>query len=189
MAAVGLLPETLEDRGMSATMAGIYVSISTWTVMVANMVGPYISDRFGLRKLFMWPFLLLSAAAITFFGVLMDLPLILMIILYSFGLGTALPLFHVAIVENERIGANLAGSALGILGTVAGIGPIVIPIMMGAIMDSTGEYWPGFLLLAILLAIGAVMGALIKETGLSAKGYMQKNPGSGSHLVLDNKTP
>ncbi len=80
-----------------------------------------------------------------------------------------MPLFMAVIVENERIGSRLAGSALGVIGTVAGIGPVMMPYLMGAVMDATDEYWPGFLLLAILLAAGAVMGTAIKETGLRAK--------------------
>ena len=176
MTNVGLLPETLEDRGMSATMAGIYVSISTWVVMAFNIVGPYFSDRVGLRKLFIWPFLLISVATVTFLGVFSGAPLIVMIVLYSVGLGTALPLFMAIVVENERIGPQLAGSALGVIGTVAGIGPVVIPILMGAVMDVTDEYWPGFLLLAVLLAAGAALGAAVKETGLKAKQAASPSP-------------
>ncbi len=168
MAAVGLLPETLEDRGMSATMAGIYVSISTWTVMVFNIIGPYFSDRFGLRKPFIWPFLVVCVASITFFGVFTGAPLVIVIVLYSLGLGTALPLFGAIVIEHDRIGPLLAGSALGVIGTVAGIGPVVIPIVMGAVMD-VGEYWHGFFLLAVLLAVGTAAVVGVKETGQRAK--------------------
>jgi len=170
MAAVGLLPETLEDRGLSASMAGMYVSISTWTVMLFNVIGPYFSDKYGLRKVFIWPFLLVSAAAVTLLGVFMGVPLVLMIIMYSIGLGTALPLFPALIIENERIGHLLAGSALGVIGTVAGLGAVVIPVLMGVIMDATGVYWPGFLLLAALMAAAAVLGVVVKETGPAARG-------------------
>ena len=140
MAAVGLLPETLEDRGMSSGMAGIHVSISTWTVMVFNMVGPYISDRVGLRKPFISPFLLLSVASVTFLGVLTGAPLIIMIILYSVGVGASLPLLGALVMENERIGSLLAGSAFGFIGMVSQIGAMVFPILMGTVMDITDQY-------------------------------------------------
>ncbi|MFC1974302.1 CynX/NimT family MFS transporter [Chloroflexota bacterium] len=169
MATIGLLPEILEERGMSSTMAGIYVSISTWTIVGFNLIGPYVSDRVGLRKLFIWPFLLISVSAVTFFGVFTGIALIVMIVLYSIGLGVALPLFRTLIIENERISPLLFGAAFGIIGTVNYIGDMVIPIVMGVIIDVTGKYWLGFLFVAVLFAIAAILAAATKETGLKAK--------------------
>ena len=78
-------------------------------------------------------------------------------------------MFSALVIENERIGPLLAGSAIGLLGTVARIGSIVVPITMGAIIDATGEYWVGFLMLAMLYAVAAALGTALKETGLGAR--------------------
>ncbi|MFC2059277.1 CynX/NimT family MFS transporter [Chloroflexota bacterium] len=169
MATIGLLPEILEEKGMSSTMAGIYVSISTWTVVGFNLIGPSVSDRVGLRKPFIWPFLLISVFTVTFFGVFTGMALIVTIVLYSTGLGVSLPLFRTLIIENERVSFLLAGSAFGIIVTVNYIGDMVIPIVMGVIIDVTGKYWPGFLFVAVLFAIAAILAAAIKETGLNTK--------------------
>jgi len=169
MAAVGLLPETLEDRGMTASMAGIFVSISTWVVMMFNIIGPYFSDRLGTRKLFIWPGLLISTATVTLLGVFTGAPLIIVIVLYSIGLGVVLPMLGVLIIENERIGSAMAGSAIGVVVTMGMLGAVVIPILMGAIMDATGRFWPGFLLLAVLLTFAVVLTLKTSETGLRAR--------------------
>jgi MFS-type transporter involved in bile tolerance (Atg22 family) len=92
-----------------------------------------------------------------------------MIVVYSAALGTAMPLFRVLILENERIGPNLAGSAFGLLHTVNRTGAMALPFTMGAIIDATGEHWHGFLLLAALYAIGVVLITQIKETGWNAR--------------------
>jgi len=166
---LGLFPETLEDRGMSSEMAGIYAAIGAFTAMVFSVIGPYFSDKVGRRKPFIWPFLLIDVVVVTFLGVFMGAPLVIVIILSAVGIGTALPMFGALVIENERIGPLLAGSAIGLLGTVARIGSIVVPITMGAIIDATGKYWVGFLLLAMLYAVAAALGTTLKETGLRAR--------------------
>ncbi len=169
VANVGMLPQTLSERGMSSSMAGMYVAISTFAVAGASIIGPFLSDRVGLRKLFIWPFLLICVATVTFLGVTMGAILIILIIVYSIGLGTALPLFRALILENERIGSHLAGSAFGLIETISQCGGIWAPIAMGAIIDTTGEYWPGFLFLAVMYTAGVATALAIKETGRRAR--------------------
>ncbi|MBA7605364.1 putative sulfoacetate transporter SauU [subsurface metagenome] len=164
---LGLFPETLEDRGVGS--GGFYAAIGAFTAMVFSVIGPYFSDRVGRRKPFIWPFLLIDVVVVTFLGVFTGAPLVIVIILSAVGIGTALPMFGALVIENERIGPLLAGSAIGLLGTVARIGSIVVPITMGAIIDATGEYWVGFLLLAMLYAVAAALGTALKETGLGAR--------------------
>ncbi|MFC1919967.1 MFS transporter [Chloroflexota bacterium] len=169
VSAIGLLPETLAERGTPSSTAGNYASLITWGVAAANIIGPYISDRVGLRKAFIWPLLLTSSACATFLGILTGAPLIVLIVAFSLGLGAVLPLFKVLIIENESVGLSLAGSALGVIQTVNRIGAILMPVAMGAIIDSTGQYWPGFFLLALLLAFGALVVLKVRETGFKSK--------------------
>jgi NNP family nitrate/nitrite transporter-like MFS transporter len=166
---IGMLPDTMEERGMSASMAGLYLAIATVAVSVLSLIGPGISDKVGLRKPFIWPFLFLSAALVTFFGVFTGLPLLIVLLVYCVGVGTAMPLFRALVLENERIGHRLAGSAFGLMQTVSGIGPMILPFLMGSVMDATDEYWPAFLMVAVLFAIGAVLAVMVKETGQRAK--------------------
>ncbi|MBA7609543.1 putative sulfoacetate transporter SauU [subsurface metagenome] len=164
---LGLFPETLEDRGVGS--GGAYAAIAAFTVMVFTVIGPIFSDRIGLRKPFIWPFLLINVVVVTFLGVFTGVPLVIVLILTGIGTGTALPLLGALVLENEHIGPSLAGSALGLLGTVAPIGGIVVPVVMGVIIDVTGEYWIGFFFPAMLYAVAAALGSQVKETGLRAK--------------------
>ena len=77
---------------------------------------------------------------------------------------------------HERIGSVLAGSAFGFIVTVAQIGAMVFPILMGTVMDITDQYWPGFLLLAVLFAVAAALAALVKETGLRVNKAASPSP-------------
>ena len=164
---LGLFPETLEDRGVGS--GGAYAAIAAFSVMVFTIIGPIFSDRIGLRKPFVWPFLLINVVVVTFLGVFTGAPLVIVLILTGIGTGTALPLLNALVIENERIGPSFAGSAMGLLGTVMPIGSILAPIIVGAIIDVTGEYWIGFFFAAMLYAVAAVLGTAVKETGFRAK--------------------
>ena len=107
---VGLLPETLEARGLTSSMAGIYTSISTWVLAIFAFAGSYFSDRAGLRKIFIWPFLLASSSCLSFFGVFLGVPLIITIVIYSAALGPALPLFRALVIETDKIDSSLTGT-------------------------------------------------------------------------------
>jgi len=166
---IGLMPGTMEARGMSASTSGIYLAIATAATAIFSLIGPGISDKIGLRKPFVWPFLLISASLVTLFGAFTGVPLLIVLVVYCVGVGTAMPLFRALILENEQVGYRLAGSAFGLFQTISGIGPMIMPYIMGAIMDATGQYWTGFLLPAILFSTGSILAFSIKETGIRAK--------------------
>jgi len=166
---IGLLPETLVERGMTASMAGVFLGISTWTVAAASLLLPSVSDKIGLRKVFIWPSILVCAATVTFFGVFIGSSLVIIIVIYSLAVGAAVPLFRALIIENDEIGSNLTGSAFGLIGSLSRGGQMIIPFTMGAVMDATGQYWPGFFMLTALFGLGAFAATRLQENGWKAK--------------------
>ena len=154
---------------MSPGMAGVLTGIGAIMVIGFGIVGPRISDRVGLRKPLIWPVMLVSAAFATFLGVAWGVPLVAVVVVNGAAIGCALPLLPAVIIENPSIGPLLAGAALGLLYMVDRIGGTLVPMAMGAIQDATGEYWQSYLLTAVLCAVGAVLGFMVKETGTRAK--------------------
>lgn len=168
-AVAGQFPDILEDKGMTESMAGIYVGMATWSSLVGMFVGPYFSDRVGLRKIFIWPILFANIPIVVLLGFLMGAPLLTLILISGLLGGCAGPMLRVLILENQRIGPVLAGTAFGALATVGGIGAAVIPALMGWVMDATGQPWSGFVLLGVLGIIPAMVILPIRETGRRAR--------------------
>ena len=170
MGFIGHFPQnTVERLGMSPEMAGVLTGIGGATVIVTNVLGPRLSDRVGLRRPFLWPFMLVGLFATTFLGLASGPALYILVMVLGATMGIVLPLFRAVIIENPAIGPLLAGSAFGFLYMVNRVGATLVPIIMGWLQDATGAYWPSYLFLAILAGGGALFGYLIKETGLRAK--------------------
>ena len=170
MGFMGHFPHDTVDRiGMSPGMAGILTGIGAATVVVTNVLGPRFSDRVGLRRPFIWPFMLVGLFGATFMGIASGASLFILVIVLGASIGVVLPLFRAVTIENPRIGPLLAGSALGLLHMVNCVGATLVPIVMGWIQDATTAYWQAYLFFAILCGGGALFGYLIRETGLRSK--------------------
>ena len=161
--------DTVDRLGMSPGMAGILTGLGAATVVVTNVLGPRFSDRVGLRRPFIWPFMLVGLFGATFMGIASGASLFILVIVLGASIGVVLPLLRAVIIENPRIGPLLAGSAFGLLHMVNCVGATLVPIVMGWIQDTTAAYWQAYLFFAILCGGGALFGYLIKETGLRSK--------------------
>ena len=164
-AVAGHFPDILVGKGMTVGMAGIFVGMSTWASLMGMFVGPYFSDRVGLRKIFIWPVLFANIPIVVLLGFTMATPLLILILISGLLGGFAAPLPRVLILENERIGPMLAGTAFGALNTITGIGATLLPALMGIVMDATGELWSGFVMLGVLAIIPALVILPVRETG------------------------
>jgi MFS family permease len=167
-AIVGLLPTFLVERGMSDTEAGVFVSLTNWASLAGMFVGPWLSDRVGLRKVFIWPFLLVNVAMIGLIPVLWGWPLYLVWILSGLVAGMALPLLRSITMELKEIGPLLSGSAFGSIFTFNRIGGFVIPWLMGLVMTGASAAL-GVYFVAGLGVIPAGLVAFVRETGHAAR--------------------
>jgi MFS family permease len=167
-AVVGIIPTYLVNKGMSENQAGVFVALSTLTSLIGMVVGPYLSDRTGLRKIFVWPFLLVSAGNIALLPILWSWPLVVVWMFNGFVVGCGLPQLRSMVMELEEIGPVLSGSAFGAVFTFNRIGGFVMPWLMGLVMTtftaSTGLY---FIALAALIPPGLIF--LVRETGSRRK--------------------
>jgi len=152
---------------MSDTEAGVFVSLTNWASLAGMFVGPWLSDRFGLRKVFIWPFLLVNVAMIGLIPVLWGWSLYLVWILSGLVAGMALPLLRSITMELKEIGPLLSGSAFGGIFTFNRIGGFVIPWLMGLVMTGAGAA-TGFFAVAGLGVIPAALVLFVRETGHAA---------------------
>ncbi len=166
-ALMGLLPTFLVDKGMSDAEAGVFVSLANWASLAAMLVGPWLSDQIGLRKVFVWPSLLINVVLVGLIPVLWGWPLYLVWILSGLVAGMLLPQLRSIIMELKEIGPTLAGSAFGGIFTFNRIGGFTVPWLMGLIMTASAAI--GVYFVAGLGVIPAAMVLFVRETGHAAR--------------------
>ena len=165
----GFLPTMLVEKGMTAARAGLLLGLTLMSSGVFNVVGPSLSDRLGVRKPFVWPFLLLSSVGVSLVAFFMGGPLIAVLILIAVGVGVAIPLLRTIVLEKDGIGPLHTGSAVGLIFVLNRLGAFILPVVMGVVIDFSHLFWPGFLLLGVLNLVAVRLCLAIKETGLRAK--------------------
>ncbi len=170
----GFFPTMLVQKGMTAARAGELLGLVMVLAGVFNAVGPRLSDRVGLRKPFIWPFLLASGVGISLAAFFTGGYLFAMLVLVVVGIGTAVPLFRVVVLEMEQVGLLHAGSAIGLLFTLNRLGAFILPVAVGALIDETGLFWPGFLLLGALSLVATGLCLALTETGVRARRGVDK---------------
>ncbi len=168
LAVVAIVPTFLVEKGMSETEAGVFASLATWTGILGMFVGSWLSDRVGLRKVFVWPFFFANAGMVALVAVLWGWPLYLVFLLSGFLLGCSLPQLRSIVIELKEVGPILAGSAFGGIFTVSRIGGFAIPLLMGLVMTATGIAAAGFYFIAGLALIPPVLVLFVRETGRRA---------------------
>jgi MFS family permease len=167
-AVMGIIPTYLVNKGMSENQAGVFVALSTLTSLVGMVVGPYLSDRVGLRKIFVWPFLLVSAGIIALLPILWGWALYVIWMANGFVVGCGLPQLRAVVMELEEIGPVLSGSAFGAVFTFNRIGGFLVPWLMGLVM-TTFSPAAGLYFIALSALIPVVLVLFIRETGVRRK--------------------
>lgn len=165
IAIMGLMPIYLVDIGVSENRAGLITSLSVWASIFGYFFGPYLSDRFGLRKRFTWPFLSAYAICIALVAFLRGWPFYITWGLAGFIHACAVPVIRSIIIEIEEIGPDLSGSAFGGIFTFNRIGGFALPWLMGLSMTVTGIPSAGFYFVAVTAIIPPILIFFVRETG------------------------
>jgi len=165
IAIVGLMPAYLVAAGLSESRAGFITSLSAWASIAGYFLGPFLSDRFGLRKVFAWPFLLVYAGCLAWVASLRGWSLYVTWGLAGFLHAFAVPTIRSTIAEMAEIGSGLSGSAFGGVFTFNRIGGFVIPWAMGLAMTVSGIPAMGFYLVAGISVLPPLLIFFVRETG------------------------
>lgn len=167
---VTFLPAYLvKALALSDTEAGLVTGLMTAGTIVSWPVAGALSDRTGRRK----PIYLVSQATSALVCAAFAL------VVPSLGPGGAAPMAlaaglliggmilpFVAIVEmfpHER-----AATAAGVANTACFVGGMVLPIVLGRVVDVTGSFAAAFLVAAAVQGIALAFGAFMVETGARA---------------------
>ena len=159
------LPTFFTDNyGVNLVTAGAFTSLYAFSSSCLRVAGGYVSDRWGGRKV------LLGALTVTAVGASLmmlsydSLNLALAgIMLLALGMGLA----NAAVFKLlPKFMPNAVGGAAGIVGGLGALGGFVIPILMGAIVDSIGKHgYPlGFGVFVFLSLSGLILFKIISRS-------------------------
>jgi NNP family nitrate/nitrite transporter-like MFS transporter len=160
---LGFLPTMLTSKGFEPTTAGLITSMISWFMIPSSFVIPFISDRAGRRKPFIWVASLAATAAIYFAGTTTGMFLWVSVILYGFLIGSMAPI--VLAMPVELVGAEYSATAGGFILVGGYFGAMIAPWLVGYLSTATHSFLPAVIMCTVMTCIDAVCGLALKETG------------------------
>jgi MFS transporter, CP family, cyanate transporter len=141
------LPKILQNAGMSPEAAGFAASASTLASIPATIFFSRLIPR-------LWRGRAIALAALVYgialYGLIQTSGLLQYFFLILLGITGAifLPVMLLILIDNSGIPSEYLGSANGVFMCFAQIGGFLAPYMLGALLDTTGGFTVGILVLA-----------------------------------------
>jgi len=166
--------------GLLAAAMGCYDTLASWMPRVLDMkhfapslafmlplgfmiAGPVVgglADRFTSRKGLVLVLGVIAAVSVIVM-IVAPLPLLLLcLVLIGFATEGILVITLVVPVQHRRL-SPYAGSVVGLISSAANIGPLVMPVLFGYLIDVTGTYVVSLASVAAVAAIAFVFGARV----------------------------
>lgn len=143
--------------------AGAIVGMMPWGLAIGSLFWSPISDRVGVRKVFIVSAMLL-AALFTILAFFIGPPGIWAIMTVWGICAGAAPLILVVPIEHPRIGPLIAGTAVGLIMLFGNLGGFIAGLVGGLLLGAFGSLGL-FMWAVVLTALGGVMVIFVKETG------------------------
>jgi len=142
LALLSLLPRALSETGMAPAAVG--TAILTWLFVagIANFCGPWLSDVIARRKpIFVGGAVVaaLALGAVAAATVISPSKLPIFLAIAAIGGGSFAPLLLTLPLELPSVGPAKAGAALGLLMLVGQVGGFLLPVVSGAIAQTSGS--------------------------------------------------
>lgn len=155
------LPQILENAGLSPSTAGFTSSIPLFVSIPAVLVIPRVVPP-RLRGRFIALLALLVTVALMVSVTASASQLIMGLVLFGIAGSSSLPLLMLLLMDTPEVGSQYMGSAGGIFFCVAEIGGFAGPLLMGALVDMTGDFLAGTTFLAALCLVIFALTFLLK---------------------------
>ena len=161
------MPELLRSGGMSVNQASLWAALPVVVAIAGALVIPRLASREHRYRVLLLLFLCTIGASVLLRAALGPV-LVTGLILDGIARSSMTTVLILTLVETRGIGEERAGSAAGLYFSVAEIGGVAGPVMLGVLYDATGDFSAGLgLLTAVSMLLVAALGFLKKHTGLS----------------------
>ncbi|WP_100638254.1 MFS transporter [Marinobacter salexigens] len=153
--------------GLDITTAGMIAALYTIPASLFRILGGWMSDRFGARRVMYWTFI--ASVVCTFllsypptdyvvhgidgdvrFTLEMTLPVFIILIFtlgFFMSLGKAAVYKHIPVYYPMHVGA-----VGGVVGMIGGLGGFILPLTFGVLNDVTGIWQSCFMLMFVIVA-------------------------------------
>lgn len=166
LAPLGYMPVYFENIGMEETLAHTLYSINFLAAAIGNILVPAISDRVGLRKAVYMVSIITAGVCVFLIPLVTSVPLWIVVIGMGIAGAGTFSISSVMTVEIRGVGSTYAGTALGVVLTIANLIAFTFPIIGGAL--AKGDPGLPFMLWAFIPIMSIITVIFIKETGYRA---------------------
>ena len=161
------MPELLRSGGMSVNQASLWAALPVVVAIAGALVIPRLASREHRYRVLLLLFLCTIGASVLLRAALGPV-LVTGLILDGIARSSMTTVLILTLVETRGIGEERAGSAAGLYFSVAEIGGVAGPVMLGVLYDATGDFSAGLgLLTAVSMFLVVALGFLKKHSGLS----------------------
>jgi MFS family permease len=167
MASIGAVGGTMQnlklylamDRGLAQARVAEVLSLVLVGSLAGRLVMGWLADRWRKKRVMLLIYLIVAGT----------IPLLatapsaatLRAAALVFGVGLGGDYMIIPLMAAELFGLRLMGRVMGIVLTADAVSESVVPMAVAAVRDRTGSYAPGFLLLVVLAALGALAVGLL----------------------------
>jgi sugar phosphate permease len=175
MASIGAVGGTMQnlklylsiDRGLSQVEAGNVGSIILIGSLGGRLLMGWLADRWPKKRVMVLIYVIVAATIPLMYWA--PSPLLLKISAFLFGVGLGGDYMIIPLMAAELFGLSVLGRLMGVILTADGIAEAVVPMGVASLRDEFGTYAPGFGLLVLLAALGALAVALLPQTTTTAE--------------------
>ncbi len=167
----------VRSEGLSRSTAGLVTALMTSGTIISWPAAGLISDRLGRRK------------AVWLFSQGMSVPVCLAfaLVVPGSGVGGAITVAVLTglvlggmvtpfVMVTELFPSELVGTASGVVNTFTFVGALVVPVLLGMVLDASGSFPAAFLACAAVQALGFLAACFTRETGLAGRAEVRKAP-------------
>jgi MFS family permease len=163
-----------EDLGYSLGAAGAMVALMTAFMMVGQIGGGFLGDRFS-KRLLVVGCMALHVLALLLLAYATALWMVALVAIgHGLGWGGRGP--QMAAIRADYFGRTSFGTIMGFSSMIIMMGMILGPLIAGVMADETGTYTAGFTLLAALAGVGSIFFVLLRPPRHPATGPSQEPP-------------
>jgi cyanate permease len=152
------MPKVLEMKGFNKTLASLF----PLGFFLAGPIVGFASDRFRDRKAVVALLGAVSAASIIGINYAPFPLLLLCIFLSGFTVIGVLTISLAVPAEHERLSGSVGG-VIGLISSLGNIGPLVMPVVFGFLIDVTGTFQASVLSVAVLAGVTFTLGSRVSE--------------------------
>ncbi len=161
--ATWMLAYLVNENGMAPATAGLVFGGAQLIGLVSGTLGGILSDVFKTRKWLMIIFALIGGLGLVLFTTLKSVGALT--VCYSItNLCQAMAGTCSNTMQIERAKGPYSGKVMGWYNAICQLGSVTIPLVTGAVLDSTGSYKNVLFTIAAVLIIPVVLGLLVKDT-------------------------